>query len=175
MALALARTRFGRAVTGSAAVEFAMIAPLLFALLIGTFDAGGVMVKSMLLERSVDIATRLIRTGAPEAAADAAGLKTQICARTILKLGDCANRLTVELTAVTKSADFPTLDVTCVTKSVPKPTVKYAAGGRSDLIYVRACLTVDPFVPLIGTAFGLPRSADGDFRIVVVTTYTNEP
>ncbi|WP_040577266.1 TadE/TadG family type IV pilus assembly protein [Methylopila sp. M107] len=164
-----------RSRSGSVAVEFAMIGPLLFGLIITTFDAGGVMYKTMLLERAADLATRPIRLGSAGAATDATALKTQICGKTILSLGDCVNRLTIEMTVVKAKADIPTADVACVTKSVPKPTVKYSAGGLSELVYVRACLTVDPFVPLVAETYGLKRNSNGDYSIIAVTTYTNEP
>jgi len=41
--------------TGAASVEFVLIAPMYFALMLSTFEAGWLMTKSMMLERGMDL------------------------------------------------------------------------------------------------------------------------
>ncbi len=54
--------RFGADRTGAAALEFAIVAPLLLALAFSTFEAGWMMTKTILLDRALDIAVRAVRT-----------------------------------------------------------------------------------------------------------------
>ena len=71
--------RFGRNRSGSAAVEFAMIAPIFFALIFAIMETGMVFLAGQVLETGVQDAARSVYTCS--AAATAVDFKTSICAR----------------------------------------------------------------------------------------------
>src|SRR5215467_11538747 len=54
---------FFRRDKGSAAIEFAMVAPVFFVLLMGTIEAGVIFFAQSSLQNAVNDAARLVRTG----------------------------------------------------------------------------------------------------------------
>jgi Flp pilus assembly protein TadG len=164
---------FWRHRSGVAAIEFGMIAPIFFALVLSTFDAGWLMTQSMLLDRAMDKSIRLVRIGGDAAPKTHAALKSSICDEATL-IRDCAARLIVEMTVIKTASNFPTTSAPCVSRSAT-PNSTFQSGGRSEVVYVRACLAVDPLVPIIGEGLGLPRAASGYFNIISVTGFMNEP
>ncbi|MEZ0221501.1 TadE/TadG family type IV pilus assembly protein [Tardiphaga sp. 42S5] len=79
--------RFGHNSSGSAAVEFAMIAPVFFALIFAIMETGMVFFAGQVLETAVEDGARSVYTCS--AAAKVVDFKTPICARTSA-LMDCA-------------------------------------------------------------------------------------
>ena len=79
--------RFGRNSSGSAAVEFAFIAPVFFALIFAIMETGMVFFAGQVLDTAVEDGARSVYTCS--AAAKVVDFKTPICART-WALMDCA-------------------------------------------------------------------------------------
>lgn len=48
---------------GAAAIEFALIAPMLLALIFSTLEAGWTMVQTIMLDRALDMTVRELRIG----------------------------------------------------------------------------------------------------------------
>ena len=61
--------RFLRNEEGAIALEFAIVAPVFFAIVFSIFEAGWMMTKVMMLEMALDKTVRELRVG-PELAAD---------------------------------------------------------------------------------------------------------
>ncbi|MFC3692937.1 TadE/TadG family type IV pilus assembly protein [Chenggangzhangella methanolivorans] len=167
--------RFARGRDGVAAIEFGMVGPLFLALVLGTFDVGGLMLQSMLLDRSVDKAVRTVRVQGGVSAVVQDQFKDAVCGGMLLFSTGCAARLTVEMTVIKAASSFPSTGVTCVSRTAPKPTVTYNSGARSEMVLARACLNVDPLMPFLGTGLGLPRNASGGFDVVATSGFMNEP
>ncbi|SJZ65603.1 TadE/TadG family type IV pilus assembly protein [Consotaella salsifontis] len=53
----------GRDRGGAAALEFALVAPIFFALVFSIFEAGWLMTQSMMLDQAVEGTVRLLRLG----------------------------------------------------------------------------------------------------------------
>ncbi len=157
-----------------AAIEFAVVAPLFLAIVFATFESGWLMTQSMLMDRALDKAVRSIRIGGTGAPATQTALKAAICNETIV-IANCLSNLVVELTVTNTPSSFPSATVQCINRSAPPPTPGFASGGRSDVMFVRACLSVDPLVPLIAEGLGLQRNASGAFDVVSVGGFMNEP
>lgn len=160
---------------GVTAVEFALVGPLFLALALTSFEGGGLMVRSMLLDRSVDKAVRQVRVKGGTATISQNDFRTAVCNGMIILKGACSSSLVVEMTVVKSATSFPTNEVVCATKAAPNPTVSYSMGARSDMVYVRACLAVDPMLPLIAGYLGLPRNASGGYDVVATAGFMNEP
>jgi len=77
---------FRRSQDGSAAVEFAMIAPMFFALIFAVIETGMVFMAGQVLETGVEDGARLVYTSQTTSAAD---FKSTICNRVSMLL-DCA-------------------------------------------------------------------------------------
>jgi hypothetical protein len=53
--------------------------------------------------------------------------------------------------------------------------LRFNAGARSSIVYVRACFVVSPLTPGMGLAMALSKDATGAVRIVSKSAFANEP
>src|ERR1700738_1597275 len=89
--------RFPRNRRGSAAVEFALVAPLFFALLFAIIETAIVFFAGQVLETVTQDSARLIMTGQAQAAAfTQVQFKNNVCGR-ISVLFDCANGIYIDV------------------------------------------------------------------------------
>lgn len=166
--------RFVRSDGASSAIEFAVIAPVLLAIVFSTFEFGWTVIQKNLLDRAVDLSIRSIRVGDASAPKTMTDLRTNVCAKTIL-LKDCAKSLIIEMTDITNSA-VPTSATPCINKSSKiEPVVNFTPGGRGSIMYVRFCWTTKPISPLIGLAALSPTDGKGNYFIISASAFVNEP
>ncbi|KKB77160.1 hypothetical protein VW35_15700 [Devosia soli] len=167
--------RLGRDTRGAAAVEFAMVVPLLFAVIFSIFEGGWIMLQSIMLDRAVDMTVRELRLGTFAAPTHEA-MRQRVCDRAVVLL-DCTQSLTLELIPITSgSASYPTDNARCVNRSSPiAPTLRFNAGARSDIMFVRACLVVSPLTPGLGLGLALPKDETGAVRLISKSAFNNEP
>jgi hypothetical protein len=159
--------------TGVAALEFALVAPLFFALLFATLEMGWTMTKVMMLERSVERTIRDLRIGRP-AGFTHDYVKSLICGSSIV-LADCGNLL-VELIPMTLGGAFPSDNARCVDRGAKsQPVVRFDPGKRSEMVFVRACYVTDPLTPGLGVGLNLNWNVDNGYFIVSHSVFLNEP
>jgi hypothetical protein len=159
--------------SGSAAVEFALLIPLVLSLLFSVFEAGWIMTQSVMLDRGLSRASRAVQIGTTSM--DYAAYKQKVCDEALL-LANCAASLRLELTPIDTAADFPTTETPCIDRSVAiDPVTTYHSGQRSQLIFARACFVVDPLVPGIGYGLSVPKDATGAIRLTASFAFVNEP
>lgn len=151
-----------------------MVAPLFFALIFSTFEAGWIMTKQVMLDRSVDKTVRLLRLGAiPNPTQN--DLRQRICTGAVL-FADCEKALLIELIPIRTTADFPIDQARCVNRTTNvEPTVRFNPGERAEMVFVRVCAVVDPLTPLIGLGLRLPKDASSGFQIISSSAFMNEP
>jgi Flp pilus assembly protein TadG len=103
-----------RATSGSAAIEFAMVAPLLFLFLFAIIETGVIFFASSMLQNATADAARKIRTGQLSGTLTAAQIRTSVCTEVNGLISDCGTALQIDLRAYTSftSATYP-----AVTKS----------------------------------------------------------
>ena len=165
--------RFRRNRDGVAAIEFAMVAPLVFALLFSTIEAGWIMTQSMMLDTAVNRASRKIQIGGTATTYEQ--FRKAVCDGAVV-LVNCEKNLTLELTPIDKSADFPTTTAPCYDRKLDAtPITAYNVGNGSQIIYGRACVVVDPLTPGLGFALSMPRDASGGMRLTARFAFVNEP
>lgn len=161
---------------GSATIEFVIALPFVLAVLYTSIDFGAVMIRQVFLDRAVDIAVREVRLGnVPSNGHDA--LRDMICERTVL-IGNCAAGLTIELKPIDTTTWAGLNDpVTCINRAQPmNPTLTFnPSAGNQDLMLVRVCASVDPFLSITGMVLGLGNETGGDLRLVAISAFTNEP
>lgn len=171
-------SKFRRDEDGAASVEFVIIAPMYFALMLSTFEAGWLMTKSMMLERGLDMTMRDLRLGVYPNPTHAQ-MKTIICNNAAI-LKNCEASMLLELKPVNSAADAQTSRV-CVDRQptgdvVPTVTFNTTRGDREvETMYVRACVIVDPMIPGMGLALHLPKDAMGGMAMVSYGAFVNEP
>ena len=167
--------RFGHDNKGTAAVEFAMTVPLLLTIFMASFESGLLMVRSIMLEQSVDITMRELRLGhypIPTAAL----LKSNICERTII-LKDCEDNIVIEMTRInTTSWSLPTNRVACVDREDEiLPVTQLQFGQQNDVMLVRVCVVQDAIFPTSGIGLGLPKDSQGGYGVIAVSAFVVEP
>lgn len=160
---------------GAAAVEFAMVVPLVLALIFSTFEAGWFMLQSIMLDRALDMTVRELRIGSLSNPSQET-MRAQVCERAII-LVDCSRTLTLELIPVTSgAASYPSDAARCTNMgSRVAPVLRFNGGARTDIMFVRACYVVSPITPGLGLALALPKDDAGMIRLVSKSAFMNEP
>lgn len=171
---------------GSAAVEFALVAPLFFALVFSILEAGWFYFVNSAVEHANATAARLIRTGQAQNTKDANGnpvyskeaFYNEIC-RVVSNFGKCEDALTVD---VSRFASFDALaaDLTDpVCRNADDPTIHGAQfdasdyGAQNEIIRVRVCLLYKPVNPALGIK--MKTNKHGFKEIVAMSIFRNEP
>jgi hypothetical protein len=181
--LRLLRFRFAGDQSGAATVEFVIIAPVFFAIVLSVFEAGWLMTKYMMLDRGLDLAVRDLRLGAINNP-DHDNFKERVCEYSII-FSDCEDVVLIEMTPVEIGTDdFPTNDRTCIDRANPIDPLdwldNFNSGGRWDrstpaVMFVRACVIVEPLFPGNRLGLQLPQDATGGFQMATYSAFANEP
>lgn len=171
--------RFRRALRdrrGSAAVEFALVAPPFLALMFSTFEVGWFYFANSQLDAAVVEASRFIRTGqAQEQGLDKNEFFAAVCPKLEI-FGECEDRLTVE---VEKFASFSALAAdasapVCSTDSSDDiEALAYDPGLDNEIVRVRLCLVYKTINPAIG--LNLSDAENGTRRLYGSYLFRNEP
>lgn len=164
-----------RASDGSSTVEFVIWFPLFMTLFLTSFELSFYGMRSMMLERALDMTVRDLRLGISRPA-NIEDFKEKVCEKTLL-FRNCKDEISLDLRLVDQlSWNLPQGPIPCVDRANDlKPATSYAPGGGGDLLLVRACLIRDPFFGTTPYVMGLPRDESGGVSIVAVSTYVNEP
>lgn len=163
---------------GSAAVEFALVAPLFLALLFSILEAGWYFFVRSAVEQAGASASRLIRTGQAQDGVTRDQFFDKVC-RVVDVFGDCNDTLTID---VSRFASFQALaadlsDPVCRDKD--DPTIEGAQfdeddyGAQREIVRVRICFLYTPINPALG--LNLAQSEDGRRKITSVSIFRNEP
>ena len=176
--------RFLASEDGNPTVEFVLTFPLVITVFCAAFESSFYMIKSVSLERSLDLVVRDLRLGKLGSISHNQ-LKTEICSRAAVlgSTSECADGMRIELQPInTASFAMPTTPTTCVDRREPiDPAVEpsptqYALGDGNQIMLMRVCLQADPMFKT--TVFGARMnrtSADGNYSLISTTTFVNEP
>src|SRR3990167_5764302 len=138
---------FHRNEDGAAAVEFALIAPVLFFTLLSLLEIGVVAMLTTGLDGAVIEASRRIRTGRADAATSAATFEEQICGKLAIAFSSCPERLVVSVER------FGAFSIANLAAAAP-PNGQFNKGGPGDIILVKANYTWPLMSPFVATAYG---------------------
>lgn len=168
---------------GVATIEFVFAVPILIAIFSASFESGLFMVRSILLEQSLDMTMRELRLGHyidpadPEAPITDEFLKKEICRRTII-FPNCEASLKINLTKVTMDTfAMPTSAMQCVDRTLPiEAALELDVGQQNDLMLIRACMVQDALFPFTGIGLSLSRTAaGGGYEIIAASAFAVEP
>jgi Flp pilus assembly protein TadG len=164
--------RFRRNRRGSAAVEFALVAPVFFALLFAIIETALVFFASQVLETATQDSARMIMTGQAQGAGfSQSQFKSYVCGK-ISVLFDCANGIYVDVQSYPQFSGVSVNDPIDGTKSFVPPN-NYNPGGPGDIVVVRLFYQW----PLLVTGLGYNISnLSGSKRLLSATAaFRNEP
>jgi Flp pilus assembly protein TadG len=151
---------------GAAAVEFALIAPILIFTLLSLIEIGVMGMITSGLDGAVIEAARRIRTGRDDAATSADSFEDQICANLGGVFSSCRERLVI---SVQRFSAFGNANLA----ATAQPDGQFDKGAASDIILVKANYTWPLISPFVATAYG--RSGPMEVTITSRVAFKNEP
>ncbi|MCU0800191.1 MAG: pilus assembly protein [Rhodobacteraceae bacterium] len=176
---------FRRGEDGNVTVEFVVVLPLIFSIFMMSFESGLLMMRSVMLERAVDLTMRELRLGQIVNPTSAA-LKTRICNRTVI-INNCNASIRIEMLPMNLSTwNIPTTPPACVDRTQAiQAAENYNPGGQHELMLTRICVLQRAIFPTLGLGdqfVGLGRNltqgqpgGHGEYGLIVVSSFVNEP
>jgi Flp pilus assembly protein TadG len=179
----LGRRMRGDSTKGSASIEFAMVAPAFFLLLMGTMEAALVFFAQSTLQNAVNDTARLIRTGQTTcftgsgstcAAMTQAQFRTQVCSEAGAILSDCSGS-SLQFDVNAYSAGFSGAGNTSpLDGSGNLPALSnFNMGSPCEVVLVRAFYKWPVFTPMLN--FFLANMAGNYHLLSTAAAFRNEP
>ena len=164
---------------GTAAIEFAIVAPIFLGLMFSLFEVGWYFYTSSIVDASVSDAARLIETGQIQGTEDAddqhEAIFSAVC-NVLQHFGDCEERLTVEVQTYANFANLAADNSPAVCADAAEDAVEaipFDAGGELSIVRVRICYIYSTVNPAIGVNLSEPGSSKR--RLVTTSIFRNEP
>jgi len=172
--------RFRRNRRGSAAVEFALIAPLFFGLLFAIIEVSMIFFAGQVLETVTQDSARAVMTGQAQTGqvtgcstpCTQAQFKSYVCSQ-ISTLFDCTNGIYID---VRSYSQFSSVNVTPPIDSsgnFQTTTMQYSLGNAGDIVVVRLFYQWPTFVT--GLGFNMANLNNGKRLLTATAAFKNEP
>lgn len=167
---------FRRRQDGSVTVEFAIVFPVFITIFLSVFEGGLLMSKLVMLDRGLDVTVRAIRLAPGDTAITADAVKEMICENALI-LQDCAASIQIEMVVIPADTwTMPSANADCIDRtSEITPAVTFANGDENDIMFIRACVVVDPMFPTSGLGLALTKDESGGVRILASSAFAIEP
>jgi Flp pilus assembly protein TadG len=160
---------------GSAAIEFAMVAPVLFVMLFGIIECGVIYFGSAALQNATDDTGRMVRTG-QAVGWTAAQFKAQICSEMggLISTATCTTNLQVDMREYSSftGATYPSVmnaNGTINTNSLAFPSTMAAC----QVVLIRAFYPWTIMTPLMTPL--LENMPNGQYLMSAATAFRSEP
>jgi Flp pilus assembly protein TadG len=164
--------RFRRNKKGTAAVEFALVAPMFFAVLFAIIEMALVFFASQILETVTQDTSRLIMTGqAQNAAFTQAQFKNAVCAK-LVTMFDCVNGISIDVQSYKAFSTVDISDPIDAGKNFVPPN-NYLPGGPGDIVVVRLFYKWPLFVT--GLGFNIANVGTNQRLLTATAAFQNEP
>ena len=164
--------RFHRNKKGATAVEFALVAPMFFAVLFAIIEMALVFFASQILETVTQDTSRLIMTGqAQNAAFTQAQFKNAVCAK-LVTMFDCVNGVSIDVQSYTQFSTVDISDPIDAGKNFVPPN-NYLPGGPGDIVVVRLFYKWPLFVT--GLGFNIANVGTNQKLLTATAAFQNEP
>jgi len=169
--------RHWRDETGSAAVEFVLVFPVMATMIVMTLELGFITLRQTMLERGLDMAVREVRLGTGTTI-EHDDVKDLVCENSMIFV-DCENKLYLEMVNSDPRSFVPLHPIALCTDqtvdSAIRPVRSFTPGQANDVVMMRACLNYAPLFPEALLAGLLAQDSDGDAAIIAVTAFVQEP
>ncbi len=158
---------------GSAALEFALIAPVFFVLLMGSIEAGIIFFGQFVLQNATNDAARLIRTGQVAGASmTQAQFRTAIC-NEIAPLLACDGNLQIDVESFSSFSSASYANPLTGSNTLNPALDNYSPGGVCSVVLLRTFYTWPVVTPLL-TPF-LTNMANNEHLMSSTAAFRNEP
>ena len=164
--------RFRRNRSGTAAVEFALVAPIFLGVLFAIIELALVFFASQILETVTQDTARLILTGQAQKAEFTQGqFKDAVCAK-LVTMFDCQNGISIDVQSYKSFATVDIADPIDAKKNFVPPN-NYLPGGPGDIVVVRLFYKWPLFVT--GLGFNVANIAGNKRLLTATAAFQNEP
>lgn len=157
------------------ALEFMIMAPLIFSAFFMGVEMGLYSIRQMLLDRGLEVTTREVRLNT-DMYFEHDDLKRAIC-QNAGNLPGCMDNLRLEMVPTNPRA-FTGLPATvdCVDTSQPVTPVRgWALGKQHDLMILRACYKFKPIFPTTGLGASFSKDGNGEVAMSTISAFVQEP
>ncbi|MGO3928549.1 TadE/TadG family type IV pilus assembly protein [Rhodopseudomonas pseudopalustris] len=164
--------RFGRNRRGSAAIEFALIAPIFFGLLFAIIEVALMFFAGQVLETAVQDSARLILTGQAQGGSfSQSKFRDDVCGR----LGGLFTCSGVFVDVQSYGTDFSKVDISPPIDANKNfvDNMKYAPGQAGDVVVVRAFYQWPLFVT--GLGYNVANLSGSKRLLTATAAFRNEP
>jgi hypothetical protein len=167
--------RLRRREDGTSTIEFVILFPVFFTLLLSSAESGLLMIRQMMLERGLDMSVRAVRLGTSEEVSDR-DLREMICSGAGL-IPNCLSELKVEMIVLDPRAfNRPDPSPDCVNRGEEVQVNRTFQNGAShQLMMLRACALIDPMLPNIGLGMRLSEDGAKPYALVSTSIFVMEP
>ncbi|MEL6682019.1 MAG: pilus assembly protein [Pseudomonadota bacterium] len=174
--------RYRAAEDGTATLSFVIAVPIFMFIWLMTIESGIVNLRKFMVEHAVDRAVRDVRVG-NLIDPDADDLRERICDITQV-IPNCMNDLRVEMVRRDVRNWVPVNpQVQCVNREDPddQDEETFDQLGNNQLMYLRVCARVNPFMPSTGLGLRLVEASEGDaaaagsYAIISSAAFVVEP
>ena len=158
---------------GSSAIEFALIAPVFFLMLLGTIEDGVIDFAGATLQYATDNAARYVRTGQAQAGnLSQAAFRARIC-NDIAPLLACNGNLQVDLESYTGYTAANFTNPVLANGTLDPALNNYQAGTACNVVLLRVFYTWNIITPMLSPF--LTNMATGKHLITATSAFRNEP
>lgn len=157
---------------GSAAMEFAFVAPVFFMILLGIIEGGVMFFGQAALMNATQDAARLIRTGQAQGSIDQATFTQDVC-NGIKALLSCAN-LQVDVQNYPSGFTASQASPTDSSGNLLTGQNRYNTGSPCDVVIVRAFYKYTIVTPLLTPFLGGSGSSNFNW-LTAAAAFRNEP
>ena len=158
---------------GSAALEFALIAPIFFVLLMGTMEVGIMFFAQFTLQNAVMTAARTIRTGQVATAnMTATQFRTAICNQ-ISPILACDGNLQIDVESFSNFSSVNFASPLTASNTLDPSLANFSTGTVCSVVLVRAFYTWSVVTPLL-TPF-MVNMANNEHLLTATAAFRNEP
>lgn len=157
----------------SASLEFAMIAPVFFLLLMGIVENGVIFFAGTTLQNATDNAARYVRTGQAQAASmSQAQFRTMIC-NDVAPLIACDGNLQIDMEAYSNYGSASFASPTLPSGAVNPALNNYQPGTACNVVLVRTFYTWKIITPMLSQF--LTNMTTGYHLVTATAAFRNEP
>lgn len=159
---------------GSAALEFALVAPLFFALLFAIVETALMFFASQVLETVTEDSARMIFTGqAQQLSYTQAKFRDYVCGQgQVAVMFDC-NKISIDVRSYNQSFGNVTINNQIDSSGNFINDMQYNPGGAGDVVVVRLFYQWPIFVTNLG--YNLANLSGGKRLLVASAAFKNEP
>lgn len=162
--------------SGSAAIEFAILAPVLCLFLFGIVETGVIFFAQSTMQNAAEDAARLVRTGqAQNGNMTKAQYVSYICNEMsgLISSGSCNANLQVDMQSFSDFSGASYNNVLKKNGSLNQNNMQYATGGPCDVVLVRAFYPWTIMTPLMAPL--LQNMPNGQHLLTAAEAFRNEP